>query len=223
MASFLPSPLLSSLLSWLFSPPFFPPFSSDAWFGSVRRLSGGSAVWCSHESGGFSGGLLVEPPLPPQHMECRTLPFTLSSLLLSDSAAPLTGGCAAPVWVGLGKIWGCEWGAKGWLAWRLGVYVCVWLCIYVQQREWWKGETERLGECVKRQRRWCETAYLQTNVSKEQLQCQFCSPNLFFLPSFSRFQESDVHTKVSLNKVRDRITEFVHENSACYQVEQRAN
>lgn len=191
----LSSSLLSSLLSWLFPPPFFPPFSltrgSAVFAGSLGDRRSDAPM--SQEAS--VGGLLVEPPLPPQHMECRTLPFTLSSLLLSDSAAPLTGGCAAPVWVGLGKIWGCEWGAKGWLAWRLGVYVCVWLCIYVQQREWWKGETERLGECVKRQRRWCETAYLQTNVSKEQLQCHFCSPNLFFSPSSSLFRESDGPTR----------------------------
>lgn len=188
---FLPSPLLSSLLT-LF-PPLFPPFSltrgSAVFAGSLEDRRSDAPM--SQEAS--VGGLLVEPPLPPQHMERRTLPFTLSSLLLSDSAAPLTGSCAAPVWVELGRNWGCEWGAKGWLAWRLGVYACVWLCIYVQQREWWKGETERLGECVKRQRRWCKTAYLQTNVSKEQLRCYFCSLNLFFLQVlyFFRRQEAD--------------------------------
>lgn len=65
------------------------------------------------------GGSLFQPPMPPQHMENSTLPFTLSSPFLSLTLLLLSE-------LSLVRFEGVsEERRAGWLTGRLGVYVCL--------------------------------------------------------------------------------------------------
>lgn len=79
------------------------------------------------------GGSLFQPPMPPQHMENSTLPFTLSSPFLSLTLLLLSE-------LSLVRFEGVSEERKaGWLTGRLGV--CVFDCVYMCSRG--NGERER--------------------------------------------------------------------------------